>query len=128
MVLYVLGVWVIFYVIAVILGSVFHLMDFIDSPLVYWIYIMILLVVLIALTYLFIENADAVFLTLDLVAIGVLWVILTIVIDFLLGVPWGGRAWIHAMDLPRPSFGNGGLIILLAQLLAPISVYHVNEA
>lgn len=128
LVLYALGIWVIFYVIAVIFGSVFQLMDFIDSPLIYWIYIMILLVVLIALTHLFIENANAVFLTLDLVAIGVLWVIMTIVVDFLLGVPWGGGAWIHAMDLPRPSFGNGGLIMLLAQLLAPITVYHIKEA
>ncbi len=127
--IYGLAVWFVFYAIAIGLNQIFgHFRDWgADGRTTYLVYILFLLVTLFVLTYLLIKKSNISFLQEELIVIGVMWFILTLVVSFLFGVPWGGRYWHRFVSLPQISLGDGALILLLAQLLAPITTKFVVD-
>ncbi|MFW6038329.1 MAG: hypothetical protein ACOC89_02175 [Candidatus Saliniplasma sp.] len=124
-----LAVWLVFYVIALGLNQILGYLRRwgADGSATYLVYIVFLLLTLFILTYLLIKKSGISFLKEELTAIGAMWVILTLIVSFLFGVPWGGRYWHRLVSLPQISIGDGGLILLVAQLLAPITTKLVVD-
>ena len=124
-----LAVWLVFYALAIGLNQIFGYFRRwgADGSSTYLVYIVLLLMTLFILTYLLIKKSSISFLTEELVAIGAMWVILTLVVSFLFGVPWGGRYWHRLVSLPQVSIGDGAMILLVAQLLAPITTKFVVD-
>ena len=118
-----LAVWLVFYALAIGLNQMLGYFRSwgADGSATYMVFIVFLLVALFILTYLLIKKSGISFLQNELIAIGAMWVILTLVVSFLFGVPWGGRYWHRLVSMPNIPIGDGGLILLVAQLLAPIT-------
>jgi len=124
-----LAVWLVFYALAIGFNQILgHFRRWgADGSATYQVYIIFLLMTLFILTYLLIKKSSISFLTEELVAIGAMWVILTLVVSFLFGLPWGGRYWHRLVSLPQISIGDGAMILLFAQLLAPITTKFVVD-
>ncbi len=79
------------------------------------------------MTYILLKKTDIVFLEKDLLAIGVLWLVMTLIFEFLFGrfVLSGSLEFFAAdYDIIR---GKLWILVLLTQLLAPIGVDMIES-
>jgi len=120
--LYALGIWVIFVILAILNGT---LKNTFITPKVgeyagHVISTIILICVILIVIYLFISNMKISYTNADLLLVGTLWLILTILFEFIFGHYVMGNSWNTLLADYNILKGRVWSLVLLTTLIAPL--------
>lgn len=118
------GIWFLLIPIAILNGTVRNYLyqPWTGELAAHWISSIILSGLIFLITYIFLKNTKAVFSKKDLIMVGVLWVLLTMIFEFGFGHFIMGHPWEKLLADYNIFKGRVWSLVLLADLIAPYLV------